>query len=117
MDTDDDEHFDAVSSAYDHLAEQAPELDGDGTPWGDSDFQRFFSWPATREVLPELSGKRVLLAGCGRGDHVPWFTEQGADVIGVDASQVALRQARRSDGSHLVVWTPPTLQGRQTARG
>lgn len=85
-----DEGYDAIAAA---------DLDPTGSPWGDSHFQRHYAWPAAREVLPDVSGERVLLAGCGRGDHVEWFRERGADVVGLDASERALETAReRFDG-------------------
>lgn len=36
----------------------------------------------------------MLDAGCGVGDHVSWLLDQGADMVGVDASEVALETAR-----------------------
>lgn len=36
----------------------------------------------------------MLLAGCGRGDHVAHFQERGATVTGVDASEAAVATAR-----------------------
>ncbi|WP_135824338.1 class I SAM-dependent methyltransferase [Halorussus ruber] len=91
-----------VAEGYDLLAERAREADGDlhraDSPWGDSHFQRHYSWPATERVLPDVSDERVLLAGCGRGDHVEWFRERGAGVVGVDASAEAIRTARERFG-------------------
>lgn len=83
---DDDTTLDQVRDGYDELAATASDLDRTVSPWGDSHFQQFYSWPVTRPVLPDVSDSRVLLAGCGRGDHVPWFHEQGATVVGVDDS-------------------------------
>jgi len=52
-----------------------------------------------RAILPPLDGGRVLLAGCGRGDHVDYFLDAGATVVGVDASEAAVETARdRWDG-------------------
>lgn len=64
------------------------------SPWGNSYFQQYYSWPATREALPTIDGDVVLVAGCGRGDHVEWFLERGAEVVGVDVSERAVRTAR-----------------------
>ncbi|MFC4550571.1 MULTISPECIES: class I SAM-dependent methyltransferase [Halorussus] len=83
-----------ASAGYDALAESADELGPDASPWGDSHFQRHYSWPAARDVLPAVDDRRVLLAGCGRGDHVGWFLDRGASVVGLDASEAAIRTAR-----------------------
>lgn len=98
----DDRHPSAstVSEGYDALAEQADDddLGHADSPWGDSYFQRHYSWPATEAVLPDVAGDRVLLAGCGRGDHVEWFREREAEIVGIDASATALRAAYRRFG-------------------
>lgn len=84
-----------AAGGYDHLAARAEsEQDPAGSLWGDSHFQRFYAWPASRETLPDVRGRRVLIAGCGRGDHVGWFLDRGATVVGVDVSERALDAAR-----------------------
>jgi SAM-dependent methyltransferase len=93
-----------VQHAYNVLAEKATDLDRKASPWGDSYFQQYYSWPATRAVLPDLGDSRVLLAGCGRGDYVPWFHKQGATVVGVDASETAIRHARDRFGEVAVFY-------------
>lgn len=85
-----------AGSNYDRLVDRTGE--GLANPWGESAYQRVFAWPATERLLPDCSGRRVLLAGCGRGDHVPWFLDRGAAVVGIDASQAAVRQARAEHG-------------------
>lgn len=95
MDENDNTAIDQVTTGYDVLAEKADEdLGRNASPWGDSYFQQHYSWPATRTVLPELTDCRVLLAGCGRGDYVSWFHENGATVTGVDVSGTAIKHAR-----------------------
>jgi SAM-dependent methyltransferase len=95
----DDDRTDRTASGYDALSRRADEdLDPEGSPWGDSHFQTHYSWPATREILPGVEGRRVLIAGCGRGDHVEHFLEGGASVVGVDASEEALSTARERFG-------------------
>lgn len=98
--TRDDEHASVPETAdgYDALAEQADVLDRAASPWGDSHFQEHYSWPAARELLPDVADRRVLIAGCGRGDHVGWFLDQGATVVGVDASERAVEVARERFG-------------------
>ncbi|MCO8244840.1 methyltransferase domain-containing protein [Haladaptatus sp. AB643] len=61
---------------------------------GNSYFQTYYSWPGLREHLPDLDGAEVLLAGCGRGDHVEFYSDHGATVTGVDVSEEAIAQAR-----------------------
>lgn len=52
-------------------------------------------WPAFRELLPDLRGKRVLDLGCGFGWHCRYAREQGASlVVGVDISQKMLAGAK-----------------------
>ena len=86
---------DQITAGYDALAKKADDdLDRAASPWGDSYFQEHYSWPATKAALPELTDRRVLLAGCGRGDHVNCFRENGATVTGVDVSETAIRRAR-----------------------
>lgn len=51
-------------------------------------------WPAVEAMLPDLAGRRVLDAGCGAGVYSAWLRERGADVLGVDASEAMLAEAR-----------------------
>jgi SAM-dependent methyltransferase len=52
-------------------------------------------WPAIRELLPNLSGKRVVDLGCGFGWFARWAGEQGAaHVLGLDLSENMLARAR-----------------------
>ena len=85
-------------SAYDALAAQAGSRDGWESPWGDNPLQEYYSWPATRDLLPDTGGRRILDAGCGIGDHVAELTDAGADVVGVDASESAVETARERFG-------------------
>lgn len=86
----------AVAAGYDELAErtEAGDLDRTESPWGDSHFQRHYAWPALEALLPDVARDRVLLAGCGRGDHVGWFLDRDAAVVGVDVSDRAVAAAR-----------------------
>lgn len=71
LDDNDDTPLNKLQHGYDVLAAKATDLDRDVSPWADSYFQQYYSWPATQTVLPDLRDSRVLLAGCGRGDYVP----------------------------------------------
>jgi len=77
------------------MADETQERRGGwASPWGDNPLQEHYSWPATRARLPDLEGRRVLDAGCGVGDHVPWLLDAGATVVGVDASAEPVDRAR-----------------------
>ena len=47
----------------------------------------YYERPATLSLLPDVSGRRVLDAGCGPGVYSAWLLDQGAEVVGVDVSQ------------------------------
>lgn len=88
---------------YDHLAERADDLEGWASPWSENPLQREYSWPATRALLPDVDGERVLDAGCGVGDHAAWLVERGATVTGVDASERAVARARDRLGDRATI--------------
>ena len=52
------------------------------------------------EMAGELSGKRVLDAGCGEGHTARLFARHGADVVGVDISPRLLQLARIHEEQH-----------------
>jgi SAM-dependent methyltransferase len=54
--------------------------------------------PATVSLLPDVSGKVVLDAGCGPGSYSEWLLGCGARVIAVDASPRMVEHARRRLG-------------------
>ena len=59
-----------------------------------SPYLALYEQPALRALLPPVTGRRVLDAGCGAGRHSAWLAEQGADVVGLDASPEMLVRAR-----------------------
>jgi ubiquinone/menaquinone biosynthesis C-methylase UbiE len=63
----------------------------------------FYERPATIELLGEVSGKRVLEAGCGTGPLTKWLVDNGADVVAFDVSQemLALARSRLGDRAEL----------------
>ena len=77
--------YDAIADAY------AAEID-------DRPYNALYERPAMLSLLPEVSGARVLDAGCGGG----WYTEQllarGARVTAIDASARMVRHARQRLG-------------------
>ena len=46
--------------------------------------------------LGEVRGRRVLDLGCGKGRFLPWLSDRGARVVGLDLSWNMLRAAGRS---------------------
>lgn len=76
-----------VEAAYDELAEEyAREVET-------SAYNADLAFPGTVEIVPDVAGKRVLDAGCGTGVYAEWLLEQGAEVVGVDASEEMLAEA------------------------
>ena len=63
----------------------------------------YYERPALVDLLPDVSGRRVLDAGCGPGAMVEWFLGQGADVVGVDASANMLKLAEQRVGDAAVL--------------
>ncbi|HXM36065.1 MAG TPA: class I SAM-dependent methyltransferase, partial [Pyrinomonadaceae bacterium] len=55
----------------------------------------FYDRPAVISLLPPVSGKRVLDAGCGPGIYAQWLSDQGAEVVGIDSSPKMLEFAKR----------------------
>ncbi|AGN01438.1 type 11 methyltransferase [Salinarchaeum sp. Harcht-Bsk1] len=55
-------------------------------------------WPATRSLLGDVAGERLLDAGCGTGEHSADLAEEGANVVGLDASEGMLETAREQFG-------------------
>jgi SAM-dependent methyltransferase len=58
----------------------------------------YYERPATLSLLPDVSGRRVLDAGCGPGVYVEWLLEHGAEVVGFDVSETMVRLARQRVG-------------------
>ncbi len=54
----------------------------------------YYERPAIRNLVPDVSGQRVLDAGCGPGGFSEWLVEQGAQAVGIDASPKMLSIAR-----------------------
>jgi 2-polyprenyl-3-methyl-5-hydroxy-6-metoxy-1,4-benzoquinol methylase len=57
-----------------------------------------YEWPAVRELIPDVEGKRVLDAACGPGYYSAWLAERGGEVVGVDASEAMIAEANRRYG-------------------
>ncbi len=59
--------------------------------------------PAILDLLPDVSGRRVLDAGCGPGVMVDWLLAHEANVVGVDASANMIKLARERVGDAAVL--------------
>lgn len=81
-----------IESAYDKLSGTYEAQEADP-------YCAHLEFPAMRDLIPTVKGKRVLDAGCGRGRYAEWLTERGANVVGVDKSSEMVERARdRIDG-------------------
>ena len=54
--------------------------------------------PAFFDLIGDISGLRVLDAGCGDGYHTRMLARMGARVTGVDISEAMLATARKEEG-------------------
>lgn len=61
-------------------------------------FNRWYARPAVLGLLGDVTGRRVLDAGCGTGPLVADLRERGAHVAGFDASPAMIRLARQRLG-------------------
>lgn len=64
-------------------------------------YNAHLEFPATSSLVPDVDGQRVLDAGCGTGVYAAWLFDQGADVVGVDASEAMLDRAREQTGGRV----------------
>lgn len=86
------------ASGYDRLAADDQPIEDWASPWADSPYQRHYVWPSLKPLVPDVADVRVLDAGCGVGHYAERFLDQGADVVGIDASATALETARERCG-------------------
>jgi SAM-dependent methyltransferase len=86
-----------AQEAYDELAE-AYAARVDTKP-----HNAYYERPATLSLLPEVSGRRVLDAGCGPGVYSEWLLDRGAEVVAFDANERMVRFARERLGSRAQV--------------
>ena len=65
----------------------------------------YYERPATLSLLPDVSGKRVLDAGCGPGVYTEWLVAHGAEVVACDANEkmVALAKQRIGDKAQVLL--------------
>jgi len=77
--------YDGFARAYAHRNETNP-------------FNALYERPAILDLAGEVSGLRVLDAGCGAGLHAAALIDRGATVTGVDLSEALLDVARERLG-------------------
>ena len=78
---------------YDKFAKERQEL----LKKGQKRPHRFIEKPMMRELLPNLTGKKVLMLGCGTGEESLMLNEFGAtDIVGIDLSEESIRLAKES---------------------
>lgn len=72
---------------------------------GTAFYNAHYDRPAVLELVGDVSGQRVLDAGCGPGHYVAALRERGAEVVGVDGSAELLDRARArvGDGVELLL--------------
>lgn len=63
----------------------------------------YYERPTTLALLPDVSGKRVLDAGCGPGVYAQLLIERGADVVAVDVSPNMVDHARARTGGRAAI--------------
>lgn len=74
--------YDAFAAAYD--------ADNENNAWN-----AYYERPAVLRLLGDVSGQRVLDAGCGGGAHAAALLDRGAIVTGIDTSAGLLEIAGR----------------------
>lgn len=82
--------YDSMAEAYAAAIEENPR-------------STYYERPALMDLLPDVSGRRVLDAGCGPGVMMEWLLAQGADVVGVDVSANMLKLAEQRVGDAAVL--------------
>lgn len=65
-----------------------------------NDYRNLFLMPITFELLGDVSGKKILDMGCSEGAYCRELLKRGADVTGIDGSELLINIATaRSDES------------------
>ena len=82
--------FDAFAEAYESHA-------------ADGLYNALYDRPSVLDLLGDVSGLRVLDAGCGPGLYAEELLARGADVVGFDQSPAMVRLARRQTGDRVDV--------------
>jgi SAM-dependent methyltransferase len=78
----------AASEEYDRIAEVYERISEDNLA------NALFERPVIRSLLPRVTGRRVLDAGCAAGAHSEWLANEGADVVAIDLSPRMVQRTR-----------------------
>lgn len=90
--------YDALADDYEAVAENAAH-------------NAYLEFPTVTALVPDVEGSRVLDAGCGAGRYAEWLLSEGADVVGCDASQEMVEQARERLGNEVSVHHADLTEG------
>jgi SAM-dependent methyltransferase len=86
-------HKDSVSlNVYEQLAEEYFHYFDDKP--ANADYER----PATLSLLPDVTGKKVLDAGCAAGWYTKWLVDHGAHVTALDFSENMIEMTAKRVG-------------------
>jgi ubiquinone/menaquinone biosynthesis C-methylase UbiE len=67
-----------------------------------NDYRNFFLMPRMLKMLGDVYGKRILDLGCGEGGYARELKRRGADIVGVDGSDMLVQIAHeRADAEEL----------------
>lgn len=72
--------YDSMGIAYRAASDEGP-------------FNAYYERPATIALIGDVTGKRVLEAGCGPGALTSWLADDGASVTAMDVSPEMVRLA------------------------
>ncbi len=97
-----------------------------GDPYSRVEYRRLIAWgrriaresPWLRELLETAPETSVLDLGCGTGEHVAFFADEGARAVGLDRSEAMIEAAREyeADGRGTFVLSD-ALDARDALRG
>ncbi len=85
-----------IRDAYDIIASQYNDIVGGA-------FNTEYERPATLELLGDVSGKKILDAGCGPGTYAKLLVEMGAKVYAIDSSLEMVHSAEEALGDSATV--------------
>ena len=80
--TDSEFSYDEIAEAYAAGVDNAP-------------YNAHYERPATLALIPEVTGRHILDAGCGSGFYAEQLVRRGANVTAIDGSAEMLKHAER----------------------
>jgi len=81
-----------ITDSYNHIAERHVTQALEGI------YTNYYERPAMYTLLGDVSGQRVLDAGCAAGHYAEWLVSRGASVLALDASPKMVELARQRLG-------------------